>query len=469
MIIRPIYAIFFLVSTFAGNIVTLANGSGPDVFEVNLSGESFGDELFIDDGSLHIFVPELQNNDELSGPRKYLERKAQRLPHKNFWLQAQDSTKDKLEEIGQKIFGPKAEPIFNYVLEVIFDVPLLIVLSILIFAFVFNVIIVVIIVFVSNLVKNTREKYKAVLRERYEQIVTNYIFEEIDALEAIEKMEKVKTSLGRKTLIEILFNFQNNLSGEYSERILMLYQRLGLQYESIRKISSMFFHKRVLGIRELANMYPSGAKNIIVRYIKDKNDIVRGEAQIAYVYLDEEASFDFLDKLKRPFSLWAQLNSLNFVKLHEKEVPSFDQWIHSPNNDIQDFSIRMINYFQQSENAPHLITLLDHENERTRLYAYQAINSLSYLEAKEIVKGKFEVENKRNKLEIIRLLANIGDDSDFVFFDNLLLTDDIEIRLAVCKTLHELGPSGRNHLEELKENSELDLEKYIEHIKDPRN
>ncbi len=401
--------------------------------------------------------------------REYWQKKSEQLPHKSFWTTKKEEAKQKLLELGHKIFGPNAEPAFDYVIEVIFNVPLLIVLLSLIIAFLLNVFLVAIFVLVTNLFKNTKEKYYAGLRERYEGVLTSFLFEEIEAQETVQKLGKVKTTSGRKILIDILFNYLNNLSGEYSDRILMLYLRLGLQYESIRKISSMFFHNRIQGIRELSNMYPSGAKNIIVRYIRDKNDMVRNEAQIAYVYLDEAASFDFLDNLKRPFSRWAQLNALNFVKLHEKEVPSFDQWIHSENNDVQDFCVRMINYYQQTENSHEIISMLEHANDQTRLYAYQAVRSMNLLDAKEIIKGKFGLETRRNKLEIIAALENIGDENDFDFLDRLVLGDDIEIKLAVCKVLYKMGEKGIAHLNELNANAEQDLGPCIEHIKDPRN
>ena len=401
--------------------------------------------------------------------RQYWQERSENLPHKNFWTSRKEETKKKLSELGHRIFGSKAKPLFDYVIDVVFNVPLLIVLLFLIIAFLFNVFIVAFAVLITNLVKNAKEKYYTSLRERYENVLTRFLFEDIEAQETMQELGKVKTTTGRKILIDILFNYLNNLSGEYSERILMLYLRLGLQYESIRKISSIFFHKRIQGIRELSNMYPSGAKNIIVRYIRDKNNMVRNEAQIAYVYLDEAASFDFLDNLKRPFSRWAQLNSLNFVKLHEKEVPSFDQWIRSENNDIQDFCIRMINYYQQTENSNVIIGMLDHENDQTRFYAYQAVNNMSLLDAKEIVKGKYELENRRNKLEIIDTLRNLGDENDFDFLDKILYGNDIEMRLAACKVIYGMGEKGMNHLNEISQKSELDLQPYIEHIKDPRN
>ncbi len=401
--------------------------------------------------------------------KEYWQKKSEKLPHKNFWTSRKEEAKQKLKELGHQVFGKKAEPVFDYVIDVIFTVPLLIVLLSLIIAFFFNVFMVAFVVLITNLVKNAREKYYASLRERYEDVLTSFLFEEIQALETVQKLGKIKTTSGRKILIDILFNYLNNLSGEYSDRILMLYLRLGLQYESIRKISSIFFHKRIQGIRELSNMYPSGAKNIIARYIRDKNDMVRNEAQIAYVYLDEAASFDFLDNLKRPFSQWAQLNALNFVKLHEKEVPSFDQWIRSENNDVQDFCIRMTNYYQQTENSDVIITMLDHENDQTRFYAYQAVNNMSLLNAKEIVKGKYALETRRNQLEIVDSLENIGDETDFDFLDNLLQGNDIEMRLAACRVIHNMGEKGINHLKEFNEESEVDLQPYIEHIKDPRN
>jgi hypothetical protein len=187
------------------------------------------------------------------------------------------------------------------------------------------------------------------------------------------------------------------------------------------------------------------------------------------VYLDQEASFDFLDNLKRPFSQWVQLNSLNFVKLHEKEVPSFDRWVNSKNNDIQDFSIRMISYYQQSENEDAILSMLDHKNEKTRLYAIQAVKHMNLIGARDIIKMKYLSETRRNMLEIIKAFETIGDERDFEFLDQLLEGDDVELKLAACSALYKMGNDGKNHLDEIKVNPDLDLERFIEHVKDPRN
>ncbi|MGD9929088.1 MAG: HEAT repeat domain-containing protein [Mangrovibacterium sp.] len=400
---------------------------------------------------------------------KYVEQKADKIPHRSFWSERCNELHQLLLAASERVFSPKTHEFLAYVLGVVFDIPVLILLIFLSLTFILNIILVALFLLITTFYKSGRELYRKKLNEQLEQLLTDYLFYDVDEEETLQKLRKVNSPLGRNVLIDMLFNYQRNLSGEYRDRILNLYKRLDLQKVSEKRISSFYTHRRVRGIRELSNMYPSGARELILKYVRDKNDLVRSEAQIAYAYLDKEAAFDFLDDLKSPLSKWVQLNILNYVKLHEKEVPSFGAWLHSPNKDVQDFSVRMINYFQQNENEEQLIKMLDHPNAETRSYIYQAIRSLNLFEAKAEIKKRYEQEDYQNKIEILQVLEALGDKSDIDFLAVVVAGDDVRLKTEATRVLYRMGEAGKAFLKEYSEAEDMSLNKFVEHIKDKRN
>ena len=413
---------------------------------------------------------EANNNEALKARvSNYLDKKAEKIPHHTFWERARTFFHNLLYSASERIFPLSWQAFLKSVIDIVFAIPLLIILLLLSFTFIVNVVIVTVILVIVSYYKKAREVYKENLNRRFEDLLTKYLFYDLSLEEVLKELKQVKTTLGRDLLIDIFFNYQRNLSGEYRDRILELYNKLELFKISSRKMKSAHTYKRVKGIRELANMYPVGAKALILKYVKDKNYLVRSEAQIAYAYLDEDTSFGFLNDMDQKLSAWVQLNILNYVKLHERNVPSFHHWIDSSNNDVQDFAIRMIDYFQQSENSEHLIRKMDHPNEQTRGYVYKAIRHLNLFEGKESAKERYEDETIDNKISILKIIRDLGDEGDFSFLIGVLKSENIQLKMQAVEAFYQMGESGRAFLKEYSESEDFDLKRFVEHIKDQRN
>ncbi|MFV0365977.1 MAG: HEAT repeat domain-containing protein [Mangrovibacterium sp.] len=356
-------------------------------------------------------------------------------------------------------------PAFKSSVENIIGVPLLTIMLLL--TLLFNSVLPIIgsLLFIITFRKEYKIEYKEKLSNQYEERMMEYLFGDLSAKDVALEMRKVKSKLGKDILIENLMNYERNLSGEYADRILLLYRLIGLHRFSIQKIKSRHTDRRVSGIRELSNLYPTGAISIIQNYVNDKNHLVRSEAQIAYAFLDHTASYHFLDNLEQEFSTWTQLNILNYVKLHEQAVPSFQKWLDSPNNDVQDFCIRMIQYFQQAESASDLSTMVYHQNRHTREQIYKAIRALEYTEAKDILIGRYFDEVSHNKLEILRTINVIGN-ADNIDFLLLALSEEnsVEAILLICQILIGYGSSGEQALRNYAEERDQDMFKYINYV-----
>ena len=78
--------------------------------------------------------------------------------------------------------------------------------------------------------------------------------------------------------------------------------------DALKSTKSMFYINKVRGIRELTNLYPQGAGEVIQYFINNPRELVRAEAQISYIRLHPEKPFDFLKRLTSPFTRWTQLS-----------------------------------------------------------------------------------------------------------------------------------------------------------------
>jgi hypothetical protein len=224
-----------------------------------------------------------------------------------------------------------------------------------------------------------------------------------------------------------------------------------------------------MGIRELANMHPDQAVEMISSRLNDSNDIVRTEAQICYPYVNTENPFDFLSILEKPFSRWAQLNIYYYIKIHELPVPSFEKWLRSEHPSVVHFCILMIALFQQRENSEEIIRLVNDPNESIRMEAIRTCGELNLFESKPVLKAAFPDETLKNQLEIVKALRIIGDDSDLQFLEEIFQSQEKVLRLETCRTMYQLSETTRNYLAQLNQAMNFELNLYIAHIKDSRN
>ncbi len=362
------------------------------------------------------------------------------------------------------------EPFLSYYIQAVekaFRFPFIFFFIAIIFVLAGNVFSVIAILFVTNLIMNIRSKKRKGLRDHYEQILTNLMLQVIDKKEAILQLSKFKRK--KNLLIEVMMDFQKSFRGDADRIIIDLYQEMDLGKTSYDKTFAISFFNQVIGIRELTNMHPYHATEMIATRLNDQNDIVRTEAQICYPQVNKEFPFDFLSILEQPFSKWAQLNIYYYIKIHELPVPSFDKWLQSDQQNVVIFCIQMISLFQQQENSNEIIHLLNDPNEFIRFEAIKTCGELNIFESKQILKESFRTETLNNKVAITKSFSYIGEDTDLAFLEGIARSKEISLRLEACRTMYQLGEKSRDYLQNLNQSMNFVLTAFIAHIKDPRN
>lgn len=375
----------------------------------------------------------------------------------------------KLENYGNENIPRNFRASYLKLVNLCFTYPVVFFLVLFILFFIVNILIVFSVLNYTIRKKRYNARYQEVYRKMYEEALMLYLFGVLDWDETYRKLRKVSRKKNRQILTSILLNFHENLKGEVDKFIPEIYLKLNLQKDSFKAARSFFSHKKVQGIRELTFLNPQGAIDMVSGLINVSDQNVRAEAQIAYIRLHPSKPFRFLKNITKAFAPWTQLSAFYLIRLHQMPVPSFAKYLYSKHPTVRNFSLKMINYFQQLENVDEVYKMLDSKMEITRFLAYRAINDLRLDEARVLLKNKFRDETKKNKVEIVKAFKNIGTADDFDFLELILRIDSVSLRLEACRSLYFMSTDGKNRLLALNEKGGNDLEGFIAHITDPRN
>lgn len=371
-------------------------------------------------------------------------------------------------------FGNNNLPLFlrKYYMRLVdrtYTFPIIILFLVLIIVLIVNITLVLLVMYFTNKRKNHKERYIRIYRNSYEEVLSSYLFGEIEWELALLKLKKLKKPLNRKILTDVLLMFKENLRGEMDSQIPQIFMKLGLEKDSLKLTKSYYYHSRIEGLKALTNLNPENAKEIIPNYLNDKHFLVRTEAQVSYVRLHPENPFEFLKTLTNPFPRWTQLSSFYIFRLHQVPVPAFVDYIDSGIPTIRNFSLRMIIFFQQLENASEIYKLLESPLEMTRLLSIRAVNDLRLYEGKQIIKNMYQSETGNIKLEIIKAIKNIGNEDDFDFLESIIHSESISLKTEACRSLYYINNEGRERLNFLNQNSDLKIDQFLAHVTDPRN
>jgi hypothetical protein len=370
---------------------------------------------------------------------------------------------------GDKHFSGIFHRKLDQVMDATLKYPIILLFILLIVFFILNIITVFFVLYISNWLKNKKDRYTLVYRELYEKELLSYLFEEKDWEKTLAGLKNIRRPLNRKIFTSILFNFQENLRGEMDKELPEIFEKLKLQRYSLKMAKSAFYYKKINGIRELTHFYSKGASDIIPNYLNDKNDLVRGEAQTSYVRLHTDSPFDFFHSLTKPFTQWTQMVAFYLFRQNQLQTMRFADFLNSTHPNVRNFSLLMITFYQQLENTSEILKLLDDKLELTRFLAIKAVNDLRLFEARVLIKSRYSLETRKNKMEILKALKNFGNEDDFDFLKSVILTGSVSEKTEACRSMYYMNNEGRKRLFQINRETSQNLGPYIAHIIDPRN
>jgi HEAT repeat protein len=307
------------------------------------------------------------------------------------------------------------------------------------------------------------------LMEQFQSLLIDYLFSEHDE-EEFKRIQRIANSdFNRKILINQMIDLSINLSGEAKGKLRDLYLRMKLDQDSIRKVYSSKWHIQIKGFKELAFMNITEANDKIRQTLKSKNNILRMEAQLALVRLNQDDPFGFLDHLEQPFTLWEQLNVHELITFHNLPVPDFSRWTVSPNKSVVIFALRMIQVFKQQDAAPAIIKTLQHNDEDIRHMAIQVCGEIQLRETLLHLKHMYKNEEYRNCCAIVQTMGKMPDEMMLGFLKLVLdKEEDVQLQIEAAMAINKMGEVGIAALVKLMKSEYKNYQIIIRHVLDKR-
>jgi tetratricopeptide (TPR) repeat protein len=308
------------------------------------------------------------------------------------------------------------------------------------------------------------------IKERYQMLLMDYLFDDEDQAGIPVKINEVAAnSFKRILLVDEMKDLIINLSGDAADKLRGLYYKLNLDIDSKRKAYSRKWHIKVKGFRELAFMNAREANDEIIRCLQSNNSILRMEAQLALVRLNDDDRFSFLDHIQRPFTKWEQINVHEMIVSHNLEIPDFTRWLGSQNRTVVIFSLNMIKVFKQIESWEKVIDLLKNEDDEVRKTAIYVLGALRIRQAASSLKNHYKHEVYENMLAILVALGRIADESAIKFLVMVIdKEDDVQLQIEAARGLRDTGVNGQMALEKLMHSDYKNYQIIIKHVLDKR-
>lgn len=331
------------------------------------------------------------------------------------------------------------------------------------------IILLLIILFHRNLMEREARK-RQYLKEKYQGLLMDFLFEEEETAEMPEKINAIAANrFNRVILMEEMRDLTVNLSGDAADKMRRLYYKLNLNADSKAKAMSRKWHIKIKGFRELAFMNVKDANEEILRCLDSNNDILRMEAQLALVRLNDDDRFSFLDHLQRPFTKWEQMNVHEMIVSHNLEIPDFDRWLVSGNKTVVIFALKMIRVFKQKRSWEKISEQLDCDDHEIRKTAITVLGELRIKQSVSNLKKHYKYEVYENQLEILIALGKIADESVIGFLLKVIdKEDDVQLQIEAAKALRDMGKNGENALQKLMMSDYKNYKIIIKHVLDKR-
>lgn len=331
--------------------------------------------------------------------------------------------------------------------------------------------------FCSRIYKSRRIKIAMHVREHCRGIVNALIVNEAESksLPAHEyHLEQIRLMTGRSAfrndvLISLLLDIKKNLLGSSAMAVLSLYDTLGLEHHSRKKLRSFSWQKRAQAIRELGEMKRTRCIVDIFRFINSRNPLLRQESFMALVRLQETNPFSFLDRYREVITPWMQLTIHAFLR-HEdvRRLPQFSQWFHNPNPSVRLFSLNMAKQFHQREALPTIAELISDKDADIATAALDAIIEMEAFEYAGTIIRELHKAHGGKLIACIHAAGKLGEpELTAAELERYLAHPDYTVRFATAKALHRLGSVGREKLDSYNTSHRNVLESSISHLNEP--
>ncbi len=356
-----------------------------------------------------------------------------------------------------------------YVIDTTFNSNRIIIIAV-VFIFFFQLSFAVLVLFlvIARFIKSAKEAKRELLRERYQDLIADYLFSDEKDTELPQELLRLNTKMKQDVLVDEVILLHKNLTGEAYDRLIKLYLELSLHQYSIKKINSRRWHIIAKGLRELTQMNVTSAMKRIQTLTNSGNEFIRMEARLAMIRLNKSNPFNYLSNYTDIITAWEKVNIHNLIEIHKVEIPDFKTWLTSHNDSVVTFCLEMITVYKQSNAYEEILKLLNHPNQIVIQKAIIALGVLGKPECGENLKEIYNTAYYQNKIRILTALGEFVDENNILFLENVLDDNDFDLKFEAAKSLNAIGGKGQMILMDRLLSEDPELQRIIKHIFDQR-
>ncbi|MBC8052431.1 MAG: HEAT repeat domain-containing protein [Sphingobacteriaceae bacterium] len=338
----------------------------------------------------------------------------------------------------------------------------------------FSVFMLVLLIFMSFslVIKNRRDKEKIRWLVKTNALITRTIFfeEEENAGFFIPVNKRMtgllKNPLFRQTLINELVVTSKNLAGVAGANLAHLYNQLGLEKDTLKKLNHFSWHKRAKAIQELATLQQLEYSPVLYNLTNHKNEYIRMEAQTSFVKFHGFDGLSFLNEITYPISEWHQINLLTELSnIPASNFKGIENWLKSSNDSVIIFALKLSASYHQFQLYDRIVECLKHTNPKVRFQAIKCLKDIYEDNTAWHLMSMYTSEPKSHQLQILAALKEIASGDSISFLEKQLESEDHQIKIAAARALYRCGDEGVNVVEKHPKASHYPLHDIIQQVK----
>lgn len=310
-------------------------------------------------------------------------------------------------------------------------------------------------------------KYEAAKNE-IENFLTNIIFSPFDEILHKAEIQQFKTIIPfeknwcKKLLLNEIIFLKLNLKGDITNKFHFIYEQFDLFRYTQRLLKSRRFYLKCLGLFQLESLNYKKGKDYITPLLNHKNRNIKSRAFLALISLRPNKLESLID-FSHQITIAEEINIMDILHHKKTKMPTnLHEWIISDNDSIVKLGIKLMMFYNYSNENETIVKLLKHSNKFVRYEAITAVHFLYIHEAEEELIEQFSNEGTYNKLEILKTLSKIGTTKSEDFIARLLENKtDENIKLDAVDCLIRINPSYfDNHFLDNE-----DIQRMVKHVK----
>lgn len=274
----------------------------------------------------------------------------------------------------------------------------------------------------------------------------------------------------RQAFTDRLIHYRNNVQGAMGDQLRNLYMEMELDRDSLRKMKSRKWDRKVQALSELVNMNMSVADVTLLPLTNSRNRELRAAARHAYIKLSKNEPFKFFDVATEPLLLWDQVELFKIISTTRRiAIPNFAQWItYSSNKSIVSFCLKLVVHYNQLSALPAVIKLLDTKDHYLRAEAINCLGKLRVADVEEKLVYMYNSQPQHCQIEILKALGRISSGKHLSFLrQEFLHSTDFELRKHAAKSIINNQWAAKDLIAELLHTATDENQLILKHCMNP--